>query len=315
MKKNYRVIPKHLIQKINSSSSNEFRVAVALRFNKTDIKDKKYLSLEIKYNEGELLFTPEFLAPNKAGKYSKTNRLGRILIRKDLPKVSKTFSFEAPDWGDWSNGSHDVSWDREVYQRTKIEPKKINIKIRLINDNGDTVIFGFTVDNILNKNNENFRESLLSDINLLQENVGSIGVIELNEELQEKLAFSRLEWEVLPQGWWNNKQEVDKIKATLGKKESDLLLERLKYIESLGPKERYVGQTNLGNRSYYVFVFEQYVIAESPMFGNAIYILIGEQKELWKEVFSGTKRNALNSGAIRIPHSANWEKSLLKKIL
>ena len=30
--------------------------------------------------------------------------------------VTKTFDFDVPNYGDWSNGSHTVSVDRQVYQ-------------------------------------------------------------------------------------------------------------------------------------------------------------------------------------------------------
>src|SRR6266446_1789844 len=76
----------------------------------------KHLGLSIE--DGKLCIPSSVvIPPADMGRWSRTNVEGYELVRHDLPKTTKTISVEAPDWGDWSNGSHTVEWEREVYQR------------------------------------------------------------------------------------------------------------------------------------------------------------------------------------------------------
>jgi len=87
--------------------------------------------------------------------------------------VTKTFSAETPNWGDWSNGSHEISWDRDVYQRDFIPPKELEISIELLTtEPGESpvFVFRFRVEEVLNKKAADFEASLFSNLNLLQEN-------------------------------------------------------------------------------------------------------------------------------------------------
>lgn len=78
-----------------------------------------------------------------------------------------------------------------------------------------------------------------------------------------------LSWQILPPGWWNDRKYTD----PLGKQRGGgaLILERLRFVDSLNPKSRYIGSDKFGSHPYWVFVFKSHVVAECPLEGNAIY--------------------------------------------
>ena len=68
------------------------------------------------------------------GPYSTKNREGWETKRDDLPKITRTFTFDVPNWGDPSNGYHSVDQDREVYQRDYFDPPNFAIRISCLKE-------------------------------------------------------------------------------------------------------------------------------------------------------------------------------------
>jgi hypothetical protein len=122
----------------------------------------------------------------------------------------------------------------------------------------------------------------------------------------------RLNWTVLPQGWWSDpkyQSQVARINAKT--KNPGIILERLTYVESMGPKESYVGEDRLGSVAYWVFLFDRHVVAECPLWGNAIYVIRGTGD--WRTLLSKSKRELLTAakGRIRrISHNGAWKSRL-----
>lgn len=311
-KKSIRKIPKFIISKIKKSKKPEFVAATVVHFSKSEIMSGKLRKFGIGYKNNKLIIEGKFVPRTSTGNYSKTNKTGEVVIRKDLPKITKTFSFEAPNYGDWSKGSHEIQYEREVYQRNFVKPKNLSIFPELITDKNEEVVIGFKISKTLSKSDKSFYDKLLFHLNLLQENFGKCDVYFVGEPLKEREVYKRLKWEVLPPGWWSDKTQVQRIEERLGTSKTQLFVERLKYVESLNPLERYIGESYLGNRLYYVFVFKNYVLAECPMFGNAVYLLNEDKMNSWKEIFALIKKEALKKGAVRILHLGNWKKRLAK---
>ena len=95
--------------------------------------------------QGDRPTFPSRIVPEPAfGTYSLRNVEGQEIVRRDLPMVTKTFSAETPNWGDWSNGSHEISWDRDVYQRDFIPPKELEISVELLTTERERVPFSFS---------------------------------------------------------------------------------------------------------------------------------------------------------------------------
>ncbi len=310
MPKNFRNITKFIRSKIGAINTEKIIVASVIRLSRVDIHKNKYKEIGISYEENNNLVFPDKFTPKAyKGKASRVNIRGKTIVRKDLPMISKTYSFETPNYGDWSKGSHEVSFDKKVYLREKISPYNIEISVQKIKEDENDIVFGFTAGKPLKKEDE---ENLLFSLNLLQESFGRSDVFSTDEVLKEKVAYSSLKWEILPPGWWSDKTQISKITSKLGSKAGQLFVERLKYAESLKPDKSYIGESYLGNRLYYIFVFPNIVMAECPMFGNALYYLSEENIENWKEIFAKSKKEALSLGAHRLLHIGTWKSKLNK---
>lgn len=314
MKKNFRKIPNYILVKIRGFESPKIEVASVVLYKKDQVKVGKYKKFGIEYKENHLQPVTNIEPPISSGKYSRRNKFGSVIKRKDLPMVVKTFTHESPNFGDWSKGSHDVSLDRNVYQKDIIEPKHLTISSQILTDRDDEIAFGFKINEVLEAKAPDFNEKLLFDINLLQENFGTVEVVQSGEKLTEKRIYSKLDWEVLPPGWWKDKTILENVKRKLGKQGSEYFFDRNEFIESLSPSERYIGNSYLGNRNYFIYIFTNCVVAECPQFGNALYVLKGPKTSSWKEVFSSNKRQALNAGASRILHSGRWKSKLRSEV-
>ena len=310
-KKSFRKIPKFILIKLKTLKKPEFLAVAVVNLPKSEIKDGKFKKFGINYIDEKLILNEKFIPRPSTGKYSRINKLGAVVKRKDLPKINKTFSIEVPNYGDWSKGSHEIEWDRMVYQKEKIHPRNLSISSEIVVDKNEEIVVGFKVSEALDKSDKFLQDKLLFHLNLLQENFGTCDIISIGEPIQERKLYKKLNWEVLPVGWWSDREKIREIKEKLGSREGELLIERLKYIESLNPLESYEGKALLGNRLYYAFVFKGNVLAECPLFGNAIYLLGEDKKNSWQEIFAKTKREALKD-AVRILHRGNWKEKLKK---
>jgi hypothetical protein len=143
------------------------------------------------------------------GKYSRINVHGKELVLEDEPKVLKTYSVETPNWGDWSNGSHTVEWDRQVYRRTWFAPRELSLGIEIIGKDvnaEDTYLIKFSVKEVLNRKSSRFRKTaqlendVFFDVNLVQENVGAAHVFPSDATRDDYLKTIYVAWEILPPG-------------------------------------------------------------------------------------------------------------------
>jgi hypothetical protein len=119
----------------------------------------------------------------------------------------------------------------------------------------------------------------------------------------------QLDWPILPIGWWTiPKYKLLATRGTQDRQSGQLVIDRLIFLDSLNPKERYIGQDRFGSDPYWVFVFEEHVVAECPMEGNAIYVVHGTHD--WKTLLNRSKR-ALRAAAAnrykRIVHRGDWK--------
>jgi hypothetical protein len=113
---------------------------------------------------------------------------------------------------------------------------------------------------------------------------------------------AKLDWEVLPEGWWEDRAFVEQLSIGSGRRLTRVELERLHKLASLGPLATYQGK-HMGKRRYTVFEFGRVTLAECYLSGNALYYYLGAD---WKTVFALTKREALTAGARRLVHRGDW---------
>ncbi|MBO6950125.1 MAG: hypothetical protein JJ855_19295 [Rhodospirillales bacterium] len=152
-KQNLLKVPSAILGKIERANETTWVVAAVKKIPASDIETGTYEHLDIRFRDGVLDFPGRVLPHPKVGRWSKINVDGKEIVRKDLPMYPKTFAFEAPNWGDFSNGTHTVYNERMVYPRDLIPPKYVDIVIDLIDEQqtsaGTEFVFRFTVDEVL----------------------------------------------------------------------------------------------------------------------------------------------------------------------
>lgn len=304
-------IPDSIEKKLKRIQEREIVVASVKRISISDIQAGEYTHLGIRLDDGKLKFEEKILPSPENGASSKINLHGKEIVRRDLPKEDKIFSFETPNWGDWSYGSHTVSYTREVYPRDFFPEKELELKIELLAEekDDDKIVMKFTVEAILDQRNLNFRTDLLFALNLLQENVGVVDVYQSAAAKEEYLKSIYVNWEILPVG------ERDAViarflSAVKGKKDAiqEKLASRYDLLASLEPTE-FIQGTN-GFRRYFGARFgKNLVVFENIDYGNAIYVMF----ERWEELSKLSRLQLLSrkpDGFVRIVHKKGWEEEL-----
>ena len=80
--------------------------------------------------------------------------------------------------------------------------------------------------------------------------------------------------------------------------------ERLEFVNEFDFETTQVGYSAFGE--YYLYLFAEYCVLESPFYGNAMYIL---HRDNWRELIIKTKTKLLKDDLVvtRIIHSKNWK--------
>ena len=223
------------------------------------------------------------MPPPMNGKFSLWNADGREIIRKDLPMITKIFTFEVPNFGDWGKGSHDIDVPRDVYQRDFIAPREVELSIALLKtEAGDNprFVFRFRVEQILDKISVNFQEDLFSNVNLLQENVGAVDVFASEAETADYIKTISVDWEILPPG--ERTEILNRVLSKFRNPSEEVkkkLLARYALLEKLKPKAYISGSSGL--KRYFGAQFkDDLVVFENLEYGNAIYVMFENWEQL-----------------------------------
>lgn len=314
-KKNIRKIPAHISAKIDRTSNDEVLVVAATKtVSNAEIGKGTYAHLDLSIGEDGQLLETKVTPLGDVGQFSNKNQEGWTEIRRDLPKIVKTFSTETPNFGDWSYGSHTVSREREVYQREYHEPRDIPIAVDILRGSENCWVVRFTVENALRKGAENFENDLLFCLNLLQENAGAIDIHPNDAPPESYLAALQLEWEIFPPGTIDEVvSRLTHVKASTRRPEHvEVMRKRVKVFSSLDPVAYIYG---VGGMNHYIGAkfADDLVVFENVRYGNALYVLY----EDW-ELISRRSRSELLKGTDadfdRIIHSSGWEGRLKELI-
>jgi hypothetical protein len=309
-KKNLIKIPENIQEKVNRLGNSNLVVACSMKIGIDDIVKGTYQHLHIRIENGKLEYPGRVLPTPEMGRYSRYNLNGYEKVYRDKPMITKNYSVESPNYGDWDKGSHEVNWDRQVYQRKVFGPRYREIAIEFVGvDNRNNHIFKFTIDDILNISRPNFWDDLLFDLNLLQENVGNHGVYQSDANLSEYLGSLYVNWEILPPG----ELEENITRILTGIKSSDpklrqRIMDRYKFLLSLKPQNIVQG-TSRFQRYFGAQFADDLVVFENVEYGNAIYVMFSN----WVELSQKSRTELLSSGTsdfIRIPHTKTWKLAL-----
>lgn len=311
-KKGFRKLPDFVKTKLESISTNEIRVETVKNISKIDLSSGILSHIGILYNGTKIEFHPNFLPDPSVGHASNYNRRTKVIVCRDIPKVPKTFSWESPNFGDWSKGSHDVDRTIDVYQKIYLEPLFLEIGIEILNESDIEIGFRFSINRILNKEMDSFETELLRDLNLLQENCGNSSVYSPNTESQEYSNDLQLEWEILPPG---TREDIIRLffkGSSPTKGEERQLSDRYEVINQLRPLAYINGKS--GMQRYFGAMFSESLVAfENLKYGNAIYVF----QQNWIELSRLTRIKLMQTHRgelIRIIHRDGWERRLSNTI-
>jgi hypothetical protein len=319
--KHFRKIPETVQLKLNGFDSDSSVVACVRKISNSEILAGDFFSVGISITNGNLDFPDRQIPSPSIGRYARINSQGFELIRKDLPKITKYFDVEVPNFGDWSKGSHTVTWSREVYHRDFLAPKQLELEIELLGEeelaDDKIFIFRFTLSETLNRKkipNENeflIKNDLFFNLNLLQECVGASDVFLSTATRADYLSSLYVNWEILPVG--EKESIVNRILSGVKAPTPELrkkIAERYDFLTNLKPKAFINGASGL--RRYFGAMFsDNLVVFEHLEYGNAIYAMFEDWKTLSKltrpQLLSGERK-----GFERIVHRKGWEEKLVK---
>jgi hypothetical protein len=309
MPKNLLKVPGSILQRLATFDQDDIVAATVKLVLPAEISRYAHLGLSL-YDDN--LGMPEPQPPDpSAGRYSNANLYGMEKVRKDLPKITKSYGFWAPSWG--SGSYHYVSHDREVYIREVYPPKQVNLSIALVERRSDGYLLKFAIDQVLSRRTPNFEQELLYNLNLLQENVGAADVFESATSLADYALSVKVDWQLLPPG------TVDEVVAAMlrdkrpvSPQEEAVMKERIAVMHRLRP-EAYITGTDGFLRYFGAKFGDDFVAFENARYGNALYIMY----DGW-EALSQKSRIELLAGDRdsydRIEHRPGWIEQLRGRV-
>lgn len=127
-----------------------------------------------------------------------------------------------------------------------------------------------------------------------------------NIQIDNSTRRQRCNWDILPAGELPSKH-IKKQLVERGQKTDTYSMFRLEYMETL-KSEKVVEGIN-GFNGYYAYVFKNYCVLESAVYGNATYII---PKENWELLSQRTKRELFNEEKViaKLDHTGKWQKNI-----
>jgi hypothetical protein len=307
MRKNLLRIPAVVREKL-ATIDGSVVVGCACWYAGQQIRDGLLAHLGITLS-AEGVSVPESVVPRPTqGRYSRRNLDGLEVVRRDLPKETYFITFESPNYGDWSKGSHTTTWHKERYVRDFEAPRVLAISMSCPHPEPgrNTYMIAFRVEEPLDPAAADFDHQLLGSLNLLQENAYDTGVEPAAVALADYYGALRVNWELLPPGSRDEALERIFQGRQPSREERDVANERLTFFESLRGRRTIIGRSGF-SRYIGTLLEDDLVVLENIRYGNAVYVLYGA----WAET-SQRSRIDLLTGRFgqdfdRVIHRPGWE--------
>lgn len=314
MVKNFRKIPNFILGELESISSNNIVVWWIKKISKSDILKWKYSNIWITLINNNLSFDSEVIPAIENWRFSKKNIEWYIVKNKNWTKVPHTYyAGERPIYWKWSNWYFSLYITKNVYPFKKIPPQELSLSIEVLQEEKigiDTYYtFKFTVLEILNKDNDNFYDKLLFNLNLLQENIWCANIYSSETTREEYLSSLSVNWELFPP--WTRENDLNKIiwkRTNLSRTRVSQIEERYDFIRNLNPSDMIIWESWM-RRYFWAKLSDNLVIFENKEYWNALYILF----ENWQELSQLSRTEIQNRSAddyIRITHVWDWKKKV-----
>jgi hypothetical protein len=313
-RKNLLKIPTNITEQIRSKPNQEWVAGCARTFTRQEIAGGCLAHLGVTMTGGVLQVPPAALPPANGGKYSRRNAQGYLVVRRDLPKDPNYKPHDVPSWGSRSS-THTVYLPHPRYPRDVVAPKLNEIAMVWSNrgSDSDQIALSFRVEEVFTSSDLKFESTLLSNLNLLQENVGACGMYPADQPIADYIRTLHVNWEILPPG------TVDEVIARLfpgnsgTREERETAADRFAFFESLSAEKIVYGLS--GNRRYFGAIMPSgAAVFENLHYGNAVYIFFSNWERLSQlsriELLSGRQ----GRDVVRVPHMPGWQGTVRKII-
>lgn len=308
-KKNFNSLPEHIKAKLAIYKENLIEACCVEKINADNIAN--YHKLGITINNDRLLFEKNPILPAASnGRFSKYNIQGRVIVRKDLSKITKFLEYELQDWGgNWHYGTY----PKQVYQREYWEPKFLKLEFKLIRQIGKDYFVKISIG-VLDRNEENFEFELLYRCNILQECINNCDIFEAECTQEDYIKTAFVDWEIFPPGELTNARIYQSIPDNINKPTQEEFNERMDVIKKANPIEFIQGKGQF--KSYFGAKFSNGKVAfENVYWGNALYVI----HENWEEISKQPrcelmKLDPTKRKFTRIIHNNKWKDNFYRAI-
>ncbi len=311
MKNNYhfRRIPDYIDQELSRIQSQHVIVAAIIEATKAEVANGAYKHVGIRIQDSKVVI-PDTLTPDMIkGLYARRNRNGTIWVLRDLPKVSKTYWWESPNFGDPTKGYHSNYRDIDVYQRRLEPPRDWEINLSIISEDESHIRIKARLVAVLDRRDDYFKKDLFFALNLMQEQFRDCHVFDAAMTDDDLAKVTTVGWEIFPPGTLDRTIAVitGRMRNSTPFKQREIL-NRTETLNRLHPTEYIVG-SGMNSRYFGAKFGESIVVFENIDYGNALYILFDN----WQEISQMSRIDILKrheKDFIRIIHKNGWEKAL-----
>ena len=306
-KKNLRKIPERIREGIERLHVSELVVGCTRTYLRSEIEAGALKHLGIALGPEGVVVPTAVIPEATRGKYSRRNRDGYLVIRRDLPKERNEQPHDVPSWGSKTN-THTVWLPHPRFPRDMVAPTLAEVEMACVSrdSNSDSVLLSFRVNEPLSPKQEGFDAKLLANLNLLQENIGHVGVEPAKTPLADYIKTLYVSWEILPPG--TREEAIERV--FLGKQgtpeERQTVGERFDFFHSLGAVSQIRGLSGF-HRYFGALLPSGIAIFENIHYGNAIYIFFSgwERMSQMSRIDLLTGRHGIDFS--RIQHRGGWQ--------
>lgn len=230
-----------------------------------------------------------------------------VKVHRDRPRVTRSWTFDVPIFGDPARGWVSVTQSRQVFQRTTVTPPHWSLRFVLAPDEEpDTYLLTAEVEGVFVET-ELDADSTLIAANLVVLFTGGAHARAANVGIE---AFARsldVTWDFFPPGHREEHLQALRTSGAYASGDVDVVAERLIALDGLGPYELVIGTSGMAR--YFGAKFqENLVVFENLRYGNAIYVMFDD----WQVLSQRSRLELLGSeeNFERIPHRGRWVQRL-----
>jgi len=227
------------------------------------------------------------------------NANGYYYADKSQPKKKRYISTNwIQPFGNENASSIAVDIYKPCYPRIEVSPT--GIELELFEDSNENK---YIIANLTPIKRENY---LKETVNIFLEIFGLCYIFSNEIKINENRNRRRCNWEILPPGEKPSVHLTHMLKKQ-NQSEDTFDVARLEFIDKYKAEQVVEGLN--GFSGYYAYVFKNYCVLESAVYGNATYII---PKENWEVLSQKTKQDLTHDNVVveKIRHTEKWEKTI-----